>query len=221
MYLEDTAAYLDNERKKRILEELHFNAFRTIKSVYLFKHFDEYVEQLHSDKNEGKKEVYWNASYYEKLIDYVKISIAFETYNKAVLLDKGILVHKIKSNKLTKSYSEIQKSGLPIIANDIVQTFGTSKDYKGKIFLNGLTEYFQTIKYSDTLKGEYQKIIGLDKDLIHHLIRINENRNRLHFFTDFKGAFEVNRHIKKWQFIMEKSVETIELPLKLKRQSSS
>ena len=220
MYLEDTAAYLNIDRKERILEELHFNAFRTIKSVYIFKHFDDYVIQLHSDKNEDKKEIYWNASYYEKLIDYVKISIAFETYNKAVLLNKGILVHKIKSSKLTKRYSEIQTRGLPIIANDIVQAFGTSKDYKGKIFLNGLTDYFQTIKYSDTLNDEYQKIIGLDNELIHHLKKINENRNRLHFFTDFKGALEVNRHISKWQLIMKKSIDTIELPLKLKKQSS-
>ena len=77
-------------------------------------------------------------------------------------MNKGILVHKIKSSKLTKRYSEIQTRGLPIIANDIVQAFDTSKDYKGKIFLNGLTDYFQTIKDSDTLNDEYQKIIGLD-----------------------------------------------------------
>ncbi|HRN46458.1 MAG TPA: hypothetical protein PKW69_00380 [Niabella sp.] len=221
MYLEDTAAYLDKDNKKRILEELHFNAFRTIKSVYLFKHFDDYVHQLESDKNEDKKDVYWNASYYEKLIDYVKISIAFETYNKAILIDKGILVHKIKSNRLAKAFYAAQNSGSPILANDIVQAFGTSKDNHGRIFLNGLTDYFQTIKYSDTLRESYQKIIGLDTDLIHHLRKINENRNRLHFFTDFKGAFEVSRHIKKWRLIMEKSIGTIELPLKLGMQSNN
>jgi len=71
-YVGDIAAYFETEQKKRVLEELFYNAYRTIKSVYIFKNFDEYLIQLRSGKNEDKKEVYWNASYYEKLIDYVK-----------------------------------------------------------------------------------------------------------------------------------------------------
>ena len=210
MYLEETAAYIDNYQKERILDELFHNAYRTISSVYLFKHFDDYVLQLHSDKNEDKKEVYWNASYYEKLIDYVKISIAFENYNKAILLQNGILVHKIKRTKLYKKFNEIQSAGKPVYVNDFINEFSILTNNENEIFLNGLTDSFQTINYSDTLNENYQHIIKLDFDLNYRLKEINEKRNRLHFFTDFKGAFELRSHVSKWRFIKDKSIETIE-----------
>lgn len=216
MYIEDTAAYLDETKREMILHELFSNAFRTIKNVYIFKHFDEYEKQLHALTNDEKKEVYWNASYYEKLIDYIKIGIAFETYNKAFLLKSGFLVHKIKNSSLTKDFFKIQGSGIPIRYREFLNHVGTLKnnDKKGSIYLNGLNDYFQTIKYSETLNDFYQEIIGLDKDLIFQLKKMNEKRNRLHFFTDYKGAFEVSRHIANWKFIMTKSIETIEGPLK-------
>ena len=89
-YKEDLICYLENlYEKNRIIWELFSNALRTLESVYLFKNFDEFCRQLRSNKQEDKQEVYWNASYYEKLIYYVKISIAFETYNKAYLLRSG------------------------------------------------------------------------------------------------------------------------------------
>lgn len=216
MFIEDTAAYLDETKRKIILSELFFNAFRTIKNVYIFKNFDEYEAQLRASTNEEKKEVYWNASYYEKLIDYIKIGVAFETYNKAVLLNAGILVHKIKNSSLTKAFFKVQSNGIPVRYDEFLDHVGTLKDNNRKegIYLNGLTEYFQTIKYSETLNESYQEIIGLNEDLLFQLKKMNEKRNRLHFFTDYKGAFEVSRHIANWKFIMTKSIETIEGPLK-------
>lgn len=58
--IEDHRAYYSKEFSDRFLEELFFNSQRTIHSVYIFKHFDEYVTQLNADKNEDKKDVYWN-----------------------------------------------------------------------------------------------------------------------------------------------------------------
>lgn len=201
-------------KKKRVLEELFYNAYRTIKSVYIFKNFDEYLIQLWSDKNEDRKEVYWNASYDEKLIDYVKISIAFENYNKAVLLQNGILVHKIKRQKNYKPFNQIQNEGKPVKACEFIAEFGTSVNKENDIYINGLTENFQTISYSETLNEHYQEVVQLDYELNYRLKEINEKRNRLHFFTDFKGGFHVQSHIDKWRFIKEKSIETIERKLK-------
>lgn len=210
-YLEDTVVYLDNDRKQRILSELYFNAFRTIKSVYLFKYFDEYVSQLQSDKNEDKKEIYRNASYYEKLIDYVKMSIAFETYNKAVLLDNGFIVHQIKKNSLNANLFTDQQNGIPIRTIDFLQVSEeTSEMFDDKIYLTGFRECFATLSYSITLTEKYQGIIKLDKELCYRLKEINEKRNQLHFFTDFKGTFELKSHIKKWRYIMINSIQTIE-----------
>jgi len=215
-YLEDTAAYIDSERKERILTELFFNSFRTLQGVYIFKNFDEYLQQLKSDKNEDKKEIYWNASYYEKLIDYVRISIAFETYNKAVLLESGYLIHKIKKNPNNKDLYELQKKGTPIKISEFVKVSHTEIDrFENKIYLIGFTDNFDTIAYSVTLNDNYQKIIGLDSELCSRLKEINNNRNRLHFFTDFKGAFHVDSHIRKWSYIKKIAFETLELRCKI------
>lgn len=216
-YLEDTAAYLDTELKDRILNELYFNSARTLKGVYIFRNFEEYVRQLQSDKNEDKKEVYWNASYDEKLIDYVKISIAFETYNKAVLLDSGYIIHKIKKNHGNKELYELQNKGFPIRTDEFLKVSPIECDrLKNKIYLSGLTVNFDTIAYSTTLNDNYQKIVSLDRELCIRLKEINKNRNRLHFFTDFKGAFHVDRHIQKWRYIKDNAFETMELRNKLK-----
>ena len=210
-YTEDTAAYLDSRHKLRILTELYFNAFRTIKSVYIFENFNEYVSQLNSDKNEDKGKIYWNASYYEKLIDYVKISIAFETYNKAVLLDKGFIVHQIKKDSINAKLFLDQQNGIPIKVEDYLQVAREANDkQKTGIYLTGFRENFPTINYSTTLNEKYQEIIQLDNELCCRLKEINEKRNRLHFFTDFKGAFEVRSHIDKWKYIMQTSIQTIE-----------
>jgi hypothetical protein len=209
-YIEDTRAYFSEDYKQRILFELFGNAYRTIMSVYIFKHFEEYVKQLHSDKNEEKKEEYWNASYYEKLIDYIKISVAFENFNKAILLRDGYLVHKIQKNEQNKILAKLQRQGIPIKVDDFLAVCPFISDkFNRKCYLSGLTDNFQTIKFSDTLNENYQALLNIDSALLLHIKKINDNRNRLHFFTDFKGAFEVNRHIQKWQFIKDKSVELI------------
>ncbi len=213
--VEDTRAYYSNSFGKRILEELFLNSYRTIKSVYLFKNFDEYLIQLKSDKNEDKKEQYWNASYYEKLTDYVKISIAFENYNKAVLIQKGFLVHKIQKNNKTKELFKKQNNGEPIRIEEFksISSFIRERNID-KYYLEGLQNGFPTIGYSVTLSEKYQRIILLDNELLFRLKEINKLRNQLHFFTDFKGAFEVNSHISKWKYIKEKSIEIIENEIK-------
>ena len=205
-YLEDTVAYLVEERKERILDELYFNSFRTIKRVYIFEHFDEYARQLKSKR----EEVYWNASYYEKLIDYVKISIAFETFNKAVLLENGYLIHQIKKNPGNAALYNDQQKGVPVKIADFLQVSTTAQGQRDrKIFLTGLKDHFSTINYSLTLTANYQRIINLDGDLCYRLKRINDLRNKLHFFTEFKGAYEVNSHLNKWRYIKENAIATI------------
>ena len=208
--LEDTRAYYSKEYGERILEELFFNAYRTIRSVCIFKNFDEYVIQLKSDKNEDKKEIYWNVAYEEKLTDYIKISIAFENYNKATLIQNGYLVHKIQKSPKTKEFFKAQNNGDPVKIDEFktVCVF-IRKRPSEKYYLEGLSNGFPTISYSQTLNEKYQKIIGLDQTLLYRLKELNEKRNKLHFFTDFKGAFRVDSHIEKWKFIKECAIETI------------
>jgi hypothetical protein len=210
--VEDTRVYYSEDFAERVLEELFYNAYRTIQNVYLFKHFDEYIDQLKANENEDKKEVYWNASYYEKLNDYIKISIAFENYNKAILIQKGYMVHKIQKTELTKDLFKKQNNGEPVTIAEFraICNFIQKRPFD-KFYLEGLQNGFPTITYSKTLNESYQKIIGLDPDLLYHLKGLNDKRNKLHFFTDFKGAFKVDSHIEKWTFIKEKALHTFDV----------
>jgi len=185
------------------------NADRIINSVYLFKHFDEYCLQLKSDRQEDKLEVYWKASYDEKLIDYIKIVLAFETMNKALLLKNGFLIHKI-DHRFDKKLYKKQASGLPISLDEFYLNNHTVIDWIGKeAKLHGLAQNYPTVNFSHTLNDHYQQILKLDEKLVYHLQAINKKRNRLHFYSDFTGAFEVNRHITKWKYIKDYSLSKI------------
>jgi hypothetical protein len=185
------------------------NADRVINSVYIFKHFDEYCRQLNSNRQEDKLEIYWAASYYEKLIDYIKIVVAFETMNKALLLKNGFLIHKIDHRYDKKLYKK-QADGIPITLDEFYNHNYTSIDWiRKEAKLNGLTQNYSTINFSHTLNDNYQEILKLDKNLVHHLKDINKKRNRLHFYSDFTGAFRVDSHIAKWKFIKESSLTKI------------
>lgn len=215
---EDITPYYFEKNKKEVLSELFNNAYRTLRSVYIFKNFEEYVVQLESDQNEDKLEVYWNASYYEKLIDYIKICVAFENYNKAVLLQKGYLVHEIKKNPNTKDLFNNQSKGVPVKIDDFVAVGDFTRERPfGEYVQEGLKPNLSTISYSKTLNDNYQKIIGLDPTLLFRLKGINSRRNRLHFFTEFRGAFEVSSHIQKWRQIKDLSIATLEEKVKKKR----
>tara|TARA_R110002051_G_scaffold317628_1_gene399004 strand:+ start:196 stop:882 length:687 start_codon:yes stop_codon:yes gene_type:complete len=211
-FSKDIVAYQEKSvRSQSLICELLHNAYRTIKSVYMFENFDEYCRQLKSDKQEDKLKIYWKTSYDEKLIDKIKISVAFENFNKAVLLKNGIVVHSI-NHKFDKKISSRQKKGIPIKVSELFENGFESINLfeKESKNFNAFYENFNTINYSSTLNENYQNIIGIEKKLILELLKINQDRNRLHFFTEFSGAFMVRKHIEKWNYIMTKSIEIIE-----------
>lgn len=213
--------YTSNYKYLRLLWELITNSHRIINSVYIFENFDEYCRQLSSDRQEDKQEVYWKASYYEKLIDYIKIVIAFETLNKALLVKEGYLIHKI-DHLHNKRLRKKQNNGSPITLEEFYIDNYTNIDVRRKTaILNGLTKNLSTINFSHTLNDEYQKILQQDKTLVVYLKEINTRRNRLHLYSDFKGTLSVSHHIQKWKTIKELCLNTIkneadQIDLKLK-----
>lgn len=207
---EETQLYYTNGQKfLRSLWELITNSDRIINGVYIFENFNEYCRQLSSDRQEDKKEVYWRASYYEKLIDYIKIVVAFETLNKAILVKKGYLIHKI-DHLHNKQLRKKQNNGNPITLEEFYIDNYTNIDVRRRTAtLNGLTKNLSTINFSHTLNDEYQKILQQEKTLVRYLKEINNKRNRLHLYSDFKGAFSVSHHIQKWKTIRELCLNTI------------
>jgi hypothetical protein len=164
---------------------------------------------LRSDKQEDKKEIYWNASYYEKLIDYIKIIVAFETFNKALLLKKGYLIHKVDP-KWNKKLSRKQYEGKPITIEEFHMGNYTEIDIlQNKFIPKGFTDSLTTINFLHTLNLKYQDILKQDETLVFYLKEINQKRNRLHLYSDFRGAYSVSNHIQKWATIKQLCITTI------------
>lgn len=211
---EETLFYQNQSyESKHLIWNLLSNAHRTLQSVYLFQHFEEYTKQLLSDDADDKSTIYWNASNHEKLIDYIKISVAFEAYNKAILINRGFVVHKI-DRKFNKTLHKLQNDGKPVQNEDFLRSNFSNINLRMKTAeLNGFEKGYTTINYAHTLNDDYQEIIQIDKQLIHELKKINQKRNKLHFYTDFQGAFSVYDLLKKWEYIKTISIKIIEKEL--------
>jgi hypothetical protein len=205
-YLDDTKVYLNREKRMAIVLELLHYAYFIYDRVYVFKNFDAYAESF---RVEPKSDVYWNGLHYEKMIDHIRICTAFENYNKAVLLSKDILVHAADQNS-NKTYYKQQKAGLPVLIDEFMKTnpFMQEEPYKAW-YLSGLSPNFNTITFSQTLKPGYQELVALDPRFLGYLTNINIKRNRLHFYKNYSGAFEVNRHLDSILFAKTYGLEMI------------
>jgi hypothetical protein len=205
-YLDETKVYLNREKRMDIvLELLHYTYF-IYDRVYVFKHFEAYAESF---RIEPKSDVCWNGLHYEKLIDQIRICTAFENYNKAILLSKDILVHTADANS-NKAFYKQQKAGLPITLDEFLKTNSFVQEGPHKEwYLSGLTPNFNTVTFSQTLKPGYQDVINLDPAFLGYLANINVKRNRLHFYKNYAGAFEVNRHLDSILFAKTYGLEII------------
>jgi hypothetical protein len=206
--LEEATSFYQNYSYPSVktIWEVSHNALRMIKGVYRFKHFEDYISQKKSSKQEDKKSEYWTASYHELIIDYIKISIAFENYNKVELIRNGYLIHKIDKNFNAELF-KIQDKGIPVKITDFLSNnFTTIEKLGNKARLNGLNKKLFTISYLDTLNENYQDTIGLEPQFIFELKKINKKRNQLHFFIDFKGASHVDHYIAQWTYIKDMSL---------------
>lgn len=205
----DTLYY--NEKtweSENVLWLILVNALDTLNDTFILKNLEEYFIQLKSDKQEDKKDIFWNVGR-RKLLDSVLISIAFENVNKAILMKKGFLIHKIKPS-FNKKLAKKQREGNPIKIEEFFNyNYSALSSYPKEAKLNGLFDRLDTINYSHTLNEKYQKIIKLNEEFVFELKKLNEERNRLHFFTGNKGVFEVSRYIKRWSFIKEESFKVI------------
>lgn len=120
------------------------------------------------------------------LNDSIKISISFENYVKAALLNQGFVVHKIDGNINNKKYKVISKkqNDEPVSINDLklyepfsTQDIGTQYYIKSlKNYTLGLDFILDSPNYMQYLKEIDQQI----KEIINNFYRL---RNTLHFTT--------------------------------------
>ena len=205
-YSDHTEMYLNEESRNKVALELLFYARILFSRVYVFQNFDIYSKSFEFDQ--PPKE-YWEAAYYERLIDKIKICTSFENYNKAVLLINGILVHKIDP-KSNKKLASLQQSRTPVLIDDFLLDHKYSMDSNNEWSLDGLRKNFETITFSETLTEQYQRMIGLDKNFVHYLKEMNIYRNRLHLYKNYAGASVFRVELEKIAFAKNYGMEQIE-----------
>lgn len=205
-YSDQTEMYLDVESRNKVALDLLFYARILFSRVYVFQNFDIYSRSFEFDPLPKE---YWEAAFYERLIDKIKICTSFENYNKAVLLSNGILIHKINP-KSNKKLASLQQSRTPVLIDDFLLDHKYSLDYNNEWSLDGLRKNFETITFSDTLAEHYQRVIGLDKNFIHYLKEMNIYRNRLHLYKNYAGASVFRVELEKIAFAKNYGLEQIE-----------
>jgi hypothetical protein len=194
-YLDDTKAYLNEEEGLADSWELLVYANMLYHRVYVFKNFEAFSKSFHvRDEKGNPPREYWEGLSDENLIDQIKISAAFENYNKAVLLARGYVVHTISQKKNPALAKQQEKE--PVLISDFRKSNDFVKDEQsGELYLEGFRD-FMTISFSKTLSPEYQKVIGLEGQFLDYLKRVNEKRNRLHFYKNYAGGFGLENYLK-------------------------
>lgn len=209
-YHQETLVYSNQTKRRQVIWELLSYSHMIYDRVYVFKHFEAFSKSF----RDNPPEEYWNGLHYENLIDSIKICIAFENYNKAILLKNGFMVHQIKASKQNKTLAEKQLNE-PILIEEFMVNNSFIKDEKsGRWYLDGLANFI-TISLKKTLEESYQEIIKLDDAFVHFLKGMNQRRNRLHFYKNAYGAFNVNVLLNRLSFAKEYGTSLIEKELKL------
>jgi len=207
-YFHETEAYTSEKERLKVAWELLSYANMIFRRVYVFEHFDAFSKSFRSDPPIE----YWNGMQYEKLIDQIKICIAFENYNKAFLLSSGFMVHMIDSKK-NGGLSKKQKSE-PILIEEFLNgnKFIQNSPFT-EWYLDGLNN-FNTLPFGWTLSEGYQSIIKLDIRFLNYLKDVNQKRNRLHFYKNYHGAFRVETLLENLAFAKSYGTDLIVKELK-------
>ncbi|MBS1583305.1 MAG: hypothetical protein JST66_13985 [Bacteroidetes bacterium] len=170
----------------------------------MFAHFEEYLRQKRSDRPEDKCEVYWTAEYYEKPMDQIRIIAAVENSLKAMMLERGYMVHYIREAEDTRHFAKMQAEGRPVPIDDflLVRDFMTDV-YTHHPVLEGLRNEWKTIEAKHLLMEPLTTLFNMDEQFVHLLKRIQRDRNRVHFMIDYPGAHRVNQYIDEWTFVRD------------------
>ena len=112
---------------------------------------------------------------FDWVIDDIRICIFFENFLKAVLLHMGVIIHRFDRNTPKGKQLDKAQWKSPLSVSCIPDN-------------NITTELRHTTLEMGLLLGDdYQKVIGLRKDVLEIVKVINTRRNKLHLMTEVAG----------------------------------
>jgi len=175
--------YFDKRNMAGVAMQLIATAIATFRQCNIIKELKYLNENINKRLEDLDIKKIANIAFQEP-IDNVRIVMCFENYMKAVLLSKGYIVHEVDRNLETLlPISKKIKNKEPILLSEFLmyEKFYFEKNKTCKI--KGISK--NTISFSVLLSDKYQSIILLPSNLKIILSKINEERNHLHFQTNF------------------------------------
>lgn len=122
------------------------------------------------------------------LIDWIRVSICFENYMKAILLQKGYLIHQINKEipELENLAKSQKKRPIPVSEFQEINLILDKKVSRERL-KEGLK--LQTIQFNLLLKTKYQNKIQLPAGIHKIITEINKKRNNLHFYHEAENSY--------------------------------
>lgn len=160
---------------------MHFE--KTICIIYL-KEITQVVLNSHPNINKFKSELLPLLSG-EKIIDYIRIILCFESYFKAFTLINGYIIHEIKNVDKYNNLLKEQKRR-PILIKEIKAISDVIIDSKRDSCTHpGLN--IRTLSISQLVSKPYQSIIQVPQHVLEPLLRVIKYRNNIHFLAGEEG----------------------------------
>ena len=153
--------------------------------------------------------------------DWVRITICFENYMKAILLKNGFLIHKIDKNGIGLKTLANSQNRRPVRLSKFREVRNFSMDINTKQWIvEGLKP--QTLDFSLLLRKKFQDEIQLPEKILKQVSEINSKRNNLHFYHEATNSYsqhfiedlkQLDKFVKEDMMNLVSSLE-IELNLK-------
>lgn len=192
VFFTDQICYLNDVNRFHAVCFGLLNATKIFKRTFRFQYrsqLQQEAENVRTALAAGKlitdsdfpKSPYQIADMYEWLIDCFLIGTFFEIVATSFLLDKGFVVHVLKSGNNTniRRLSQQQRT-TPVKIADLLQ-YDHFQDYKGN-GRNGLASLrFETLDYSWLYANDYERELGFDQAFCSLARYYRIERNMIHF----------------------------------------
>lgn len=165
--------YLAENRKKIVSSLVVFGA-EHFKEAYIIQNI-ETLKNLEYNRNSSPDDIYPFIKC--SLIDSIRITMFFENFMKATLIDNKLIVHEISGMSYYKELKSHQHKK-PISIKEFLEFDDREIDSNQK-FSSGLTE--KTISFSTLLRKKYFEGFAFPKVIEDSLKEYNRIRNVLHF----------------------------------------
>lgn len=195
--------YYDNQNMFTIAMNMMSLAHRNIMNTEVIKEItkgeDSFLLNAFNKSNLSQDEINF---VFEGIFDKVRLISGFENFLKADLLANAFIIHKLDKNVPELKSLAKEQYKRPISLKEVLELMDWRLDTEDdKYKIKGIGKY--TLSISTILSSGYQEILKLPVELKNHLLKLNNERNHLHFFAaaenEFgKGIFEMYKSIREF-----------------------